>query len=200
MGAWVDVGSWLRIYQAQAGTFGNEICVSAHGGYLSIYGYADIPNGAKVYLYELHGSTQEDDRARGIMAGQTPQQCGISGTMQGGKIFDYHLSKFEEDLDHVPDDVHSAVRAVNTEARMQALGLPPTTTPTIVRDVVSIRNRKAFGAKWMFGVPLSYVLEKVSAANAYQAYHLCFCRYVPGGWKYNTDKRKYVGRDNRRSI
>jgi hypothetical protein len=193
MGAWVNVGSWLRIYQARAGTFANEICVSAHGGYLSIYGYAEIPNSAKVYLYELHGSTQLDSRARDIMSGMTPEQCGITGTMQGGKLFDYHLSKFEGDPEHVPADVDSAVRVVNTEARLTAMGIPPATTPTIARDVVSIRNRKSFGAKWMFGVPLSYVFEEVSGTHAYQGYHLCFCRYVPGGWKYNESKRRYIG-------
>src|SRR5436305_14886755 len=114
MGAWVNVGSWLRIYQARAGTFANEICVSAHGGYLSIYGYAGIPNSAKVYLYELHGSTQLDSRARDIMSGMTPEQCGITGTMQGGKIFGYHLSKLEGVPERVLADVDSGGSVLNS--------------------------------------------------------------------------------------
>ena len=191
MGTWFDVGHWLRIYQANDDGFSNEVCISAHGGYISAYGYANIPDQAKVYLYELHGSSQDNDRARAVMAGESRK---IAGIISGGTIQNYHLFKFEEDAEQIPADVADAKekRAAQERLRAGPSGAKATGPLTVVRDVVSVRNRKGFTAKWMFGVPLSFVFDEVSSVHAYQAYHLCFCRYVLSGWKHNPMQKTHV--------
>jgi hypothetical protein len=192
VGKWFDVGHWLRVYQANDDGFSHEVCISAHGGYKDIFGYANIPDQAKVYLYELHGSSQNNDRSRAIMQGGSRK---ITGIISGGKVHNYHLWHFEEDSDQIPADVAEAKEQAAAQERLRAglSGDKLASVSIVVRDIVSIKNRAGFLARWMLGMPLSYVFDEVSRVHAYQAYHLCFCRYVLGGWEHNPTGRTHVG-------
>jgi len=171
----IDRGPVLRIYRPRAGQFSQEACISAHGGYSPSYGWAEVPDGAIVYFYQFHGSTQKDQASRTIMMGTSPKEVGVT-SMGNGQVWNYQLTHYEHDAVQVPRDLKSMDTSMRTDARKIAMGRQP--FGFSYRDVISIRTTNLPANLFPDGaVPLSYIFDEISKLSSYQAYHVCFCRF-----------------------
>ena len=185
----IDIDGQLYLFTRTVGQFASEVCISAHGGYLSSEPDFQIPGGVTLNFYSPEGVVTSDSDLT-LITGREPAAIKDRKTV-GDTCKNYLLSKFQgashsggstQTYKSLENAVQSQMKRVAEHNDMRAHATSEEklkSSQARTFDIATIRHRNTDMTKFDKTVLLADVIHRLNRYHpfgGYKVFHCAFCR------------------------